>query len=117
MHRITVPFHLYNRKNIIWTTHQESTYSSDCSKIASFSTTMKQPCHICLLPARYGLLSPCVVRRRHVGFYWSSSPHAGHADYAYKLHVNGGVVNVINDNDRYNGYVAGDHPDGSPWFK
>ena len=78
---------------------------------------MKQPCHICLLPARYGLLSPCVVRRRHVGFYWSSSPHAGHADYASLLDIRSDRVRVYNFYSRSYAYVAGSRPDGSPWFK
>ncbi|MBP3726187.1 MAG: hypothetical protein J6I60_03110 [Bacteroidaceae bacterium] len=84
---------------------------------------MKQPCHICLLPVRLlpvpamGCYRPALYDVGTYGFYWSSPPNVGYADTAYKQHVNGGVVNVINDNDRYNGYVAGDRPDGSPWFK
>ena len=41
------------------------------------------------------------------GFYWSSSAHPGHSNYAYHLYFTSGYVSVNNYGDRSNGYRVG----------
>ena len=53
------------------------------------------------------------------GYYWSSSPNPGYADYAYNLYFSSGEVYVSGNyrDSRYGGYVAGSRTGGAQWFQ
>ncbi len=64
-----------------------------------------------------GCYRPALYDVGTYGYYWSSSPNVGYADTASLLDIRSDRVRVYNFYSRSYAYVAGDHPDGSPWFK